>query len=387
VGISPGRAKGKPDACKMATQAFQHGDYSKVFAYLQFEEDVPSWLLQGRTMQAAEFQEACPYFQRVIFADPLNAEASVGQSWYALRRRNYRQANTQMKAVLARDPGNPEALALFGRSQFILGEVKEGLGALSRALEKNPKSFVVYGSVVATYCDQMDFEKAEQVLTKAITVCPHDPLPLLRRAQLYASIAKVDLAIADCTRSLAINPHFQLALFERATLLLRKGEYNKALVDANNALEEQNVSAFVDEGLRVRIKIEHKLGHTEAALADLNMYLRKPKFTHMSNGTRESVFERARDFETLKKYPEALRDVQLVATSFPKSTDALVFAARLHSEMGKFSQALTELDKLMAVDKAVPEWHRQRASVLQKLGRTKEADSELAIAKELEARM
>jgi tetratricopeptide (TPR) repeat protein len=386
----PVTAKGRPDAYKMATDAFQRGDYSKVFAYLQFDDQIPSLLLQGRTMQTADFEEAWFYFQSVLFRDPQNVEARVGQSWHAMRRRNYREACAEMKATLARDPGNAEVLSSLGRSQYLLGEAKEGLEAMTRALEKNPKSFVVYGNIVATYCELVEFEKAEQVLTKAIASCPHEPLPLLKMALLHSSIGRVDLAIADCTRALAINPHFQLALCERARLFFKKGENNKALVDANTALEERNVRAFVDEALRIRIKIDHKLGHTEDAIADLNLYLSPPrltKVTHMSNGTKESLFDRATDYETLKKYSEALRDVQLVSNGFPKSTDALVFAARLYSEMGKYSDSLIELDQLISIDKGVPQWHRQRAGVLQKLGRTKEADSDLSIAKELEARL
>jgi tetratricopeptide (TPR) repeat protein len=389
-GELPANAKSRPDAYKMATDAFQRGDYSKVFAYLQSDDQMPSLLLQGRTMQTADFEEAWIYFQRAHDRDPQNVEACVGYAWRAIRRRNYREACAEMKATLACNPGNAEVLSSLGRSEFLLGQTKEGLEAMTRALEKNSKSFVVYGNIVTTFCELVEFEKAEVALTKAIASCPHDPLPLLKMARLHSSIGKVDLAIADCTRALAINPHFQLALCERARLFFKKGENSKALADANAALEERNVRAFVDDALRIRIKIDHKLGHTEDAIADLNWYLSPPRLNqvqHMSNGTKESLFDRATDYETLKKYSEALRDVQLVSTGFPKSTDALVFAARLHREMGKYSQSLIELDRLIAIDKGVPEWHRQRAAVFQKLGRSKEADSDLAIAKELEARM
>jgi tetratricopeptide (TPR) repeat protein len=75
--------------------------------------------------------------------------------------------------------------------------------------------------------------------------------------------------------------------------------------------------------------------------------------------------------------------LESAVSAFPKHPGLMAQRARLELAGGRAGEALTWLDRALAADPYIGEWHHQRAGALRMLGRTAEADAAQARATEL----
>ncbi len=98
--------------------------------------------------------------------------------------------------------------------------------------------------------DAEDLEKAIADDAKAIELMPRDPLPCVRRAELFVRRGDFDAALGDCAQALSLNPQFAPAYNIRGLVTLRKGDAVAALSDFDMAvrLDPQLVEAYLNRG-------------------------------------------------------------------------------------------------------------------------------------------
>ena len=113
-------------------------------------------------------------------------------------------------------------------------------------------------------------------VNKALDLDPDSAANWQLRAALHASLEDWGAAIRDNTRAIDLAPDQMVSLINRAGARLQQGDARGALVDANA------VYALEGEGLpplfTLRADIHEALGNYEAAIADLELYLKlRPK--------------------------------------------------------------------------------------------------------------
>ena len=84
-----------------------------------------------------------------------------------------------------------------GQAYLRVGDYKEALEDLNRAIELNPQYFDGYHWRGNLYEEIEDFDAAIADYTRAIQLDPNDPHMLYDRATLYERLREYELALAD----------------------------------------------------------------------------------------------------------------------------------------------------------------------------------------------
>lgn len=157
-----------------------------------------------------------------------------------------------------------------------LGRTKEALAgfddAIKCALTHNKKPYIreCYMWRGQLLYNEKQYAKAAEDFTKAINVMPDkvsDQLIMLR-ANSYERLGKPELAIADYSVLIKANPKDDSAYEKRSKLYVAAGHLDKALSDANKAIDlypGENPARLY----RLRADIHKRSGHASLAAKDL----------------------------------------------------------------------------------------------------------------------
>ena len=122
----------------------------------------------------------------------------------------------------------------------------------------------------------------------------------------YLQVEEYDLAIADATKAIQINPQFASAYWVRGNAYYKKGDYQLALADYNQAIarrDEKFWAPYFTIGL-----VKYEMGEVEAALEQWQ------KALEISNGAAEpqlaiavALYAQGKQEQGLKMAQKALR--------------------------------------------------------------------------------
>jgi tetratricopeptide (TPR) repeat protein len=117
-------------------------------------------------------------------------------------------------------------------------------------------------------CSQAD-DMARRVAgcTAVLKDFPALAAALSNRGQGYASLGKLDEAMADLGKALAADPKLGAAWYNRATVRITKGDTGGAIADLTQAIATDPDSS---EPLELRGQTLRTAGRTDEALADLD---------------------------------------------------------------------------------------------------------------------
>jgi tetratricopeptide (TPR) repeat protein len=150
-----------------------------------------------------------------------------------------------------------------------------------------------------------DYEEAIEQFTRAIDVAPNEEtlvMCLSIRAGLHILRHDLDAAIADYGRLIKEQPNHPEHRNSRAWMYLGKGDLQKALADANGAVERDPKAHFLD----TRAWAHFHLGDLDRAEQDLDAAVRADPTLHwlralrfridVARGKRDQALEGARRF-------------------------------------------------------------------------------------------
>jgi tetratricopeptide (TPR) repeat protein len=240
-------------------------------------------------------------------------------------------------------------------------QVLSGLGRLSEALDD-------YDAVIASDPNYAEYH--------------------FDRGNLLHRMGRDDEALAAYANAMRLSPPFPEVYYNRADVFLGQGEVDGALADLNYVLdlEPTNVDAYVN-----RAGILASLGEQEALLDDLDAGLRlDPDNPHLLCLLGQVHAEAARPTEAEAAYVRALdRDptlaaawagraalsydagdlaaaVQCLDQALAHGDDAVLRynRATAHRALGRYEQALADLDRAQELDPNDPDTLRERAECL-----------------------
>jgi len=147
---------------------------------------------------------------KAIHLDSTLAEA------YLLRGNIYRiqdgkaeEVKNDLKKAYKLGPGNPDVLQSLGSYNLDLGEYEMGAALIIRSIErgysiKDPEYYLRWGSIYASMLNE--FEKAEELYQKAISLAPGWIIPYYSLGQLYRYWGKLYEAEETLSEALDISP-------------------------------------------------------------------------------------------------------------------------------------------------------------------------------------
>lgn len=173
-------------------------------------------------------------------------------------------------------------------------------------------------------------------------------------------------AAAECFKTVASHvPKFWPAYMERADILSRQHKYLEAIKCLNVQLE---MTPRAQYGLDLREYCYFKLGRYAEGIADCNRSLK------LNPRNAKAYRNRAAAYRMIKKNAEALADDQTAEQfDMPLKAQALIAA-------GKFSEALTLLNKFIVAHPEDPLGSFHRGCLLIAMSRNQEAIADLTVA-------
>ncbi|WP_343680494.1 tetratricopeptide repeat protein [Chryseobacterium arthrosphaerae] len=199
----------------------------------------------------------------------------------------------------------------LGTAQRRSGKAALAFKSYESALKANPMSVSVYANLASLHSMKGNKIKALEYIQKGLQVDDKNPDLYLTRSKIYDGQGKKDLAINDLNQILTFAPDNIFAKTGLATLKKNNGDLDGALKDYNQLISEKPESLLYNGRADVYLK--------------------------------------------MKKYREALTDVNKAVSIDPKFSQSYVTRALILFDTGKPKEACDNLDKAVALgyEKAV----------------------------------
>ena len=387
IAASCSGAKSAQRSLAVMESELEIGNYGKILESCSSSTDVRELVLNGRAAFAGENRElAWESFSKAITIAPNDSEALIWHGYFLSRRESYKEAQAELQRAVTLNPRSADARSMLGRCLYSMGAKDQGLKDMNKALQMDPKSLIALENLADTYTEEMDPDKTAFFLSALVSNYPRMPRLWVKHGGYFVSHGKFAKALSDYDHAISINPQCQLALYKRADMMFNSGHYAEALLDATRALSADNVGALVVRCLRIRVGCNEQQKRFDKAIKDLNVLCKGlPHSQNMTNGERDILLQRAKDYEELKDYSQALESIAVVQHFQPNNTEALYRKARVYSEKGAFTEALNEFNKLIEIDSTIAEWYTARAGIYEKLGKAAAATNDRRKAAELDA--
>lgn len=133
-----------------------------------------------------------------------------------------------LRAVLADDPAQPDALHLFGLWHHARGELDEAEAAIRDSIERWPEHdaliTIPWNNLGNVLVERNRPDDALDAYRRATDVAPEAPAPWANRANLLRRLGRLDDAVSAARTALELRPDDPDAWFCLARVLIERGE-------------------------------------------------------------------------------------------------------------------------------------------------------------------
>ncbi|ABV50050.1 Hypothetical protein P9215_04341 [Prochlorococcus marinus str. MIT 9215] len=188
--------------------------------------------------QLQEYKKSIDYFSKAIELkdNSLKSESYRLRGFCKINLNLSNEALDDLKKSLEIDPNNIESIGCIAYAKWQLGHVHESLIAANKAIRLDSECKIALlargicrGELNKNYEAIVDLNKA---LSDFLI-----PIGFLARGTLWQELNNHEKAIDDFTSALNIEPKLFTAYFNRAESQIMIGEYEKALIDINKAID------------------------------------------------------------------------------------------------------------------------------------------------------
>ncbi|KNB60176.1 tetratricopeptide repeat protein [Chryseobacterium sp. Hurlbut01] len=197
----------------------------------------------------------------------------------------------------------------LGTAQRRLGKTTAAFKSYESALRSNPMSAAVYANLGSLHNQKGSKTKALDYLNKGLMIDDQNAEMYLTRSKVYENLGKKDLAEKDLRQVLTFAPDNIFARTGLANLKKRNGDLEGSLKDYNQLLSEKPESLLYNG----RADVYLKLKKYKEALADVNKAISiDGKFSQSYVTKALILFDTAKDKEACASLDKA------VATGYEK---------------------------------------------------------------------
>jgi tetratricopeptide (TPR) repeat protein len=186
---------------------------------LKLSPETPADTLLASSLadQAGESDAAEAAYRRVLAKDPNSAEGSRGLAHVLMERKKYPEAETLLRAALAKSPDDPALTAQLATA-LAAQDKAEALPLLQKLHDAHPKDNAITSMLAAVLADAGDYVGSDHLDIALLTATPNDAgllvahgqnlIRQLRYAEAFAAFDKatqIDAANADGWSGLAFT--------------------------------------------------------------------------------------------------------------------------------------------------------------------------------------
>ena len=197
-------------------------------------------------------EEAVPYYQSLLKANPKNAWATAMLAWYYISEDEHDKARTWLDKALQLDAKNVDAWLARGTLYGLQEEYEEAIKQFDQAIRIRPDCAQALYSRGLHKSESGDDEGAMADYSAAIKMCPAYSYAYTGRGAVYDESDKWQEALADFDMSLSLDPYDNVALVRRARIratcpeaTYRDGKL--AILDAEKACELSKYQDWEDQ--------------------------------------------------------------------------------------------------------------------------------------------
>jgi Tfp pilus assembly protein PilF len=282
-----------------------------------------------------------------------------------------REGEKRAQAVLAIEPGNPDALQALASAELRLGEdPADAVAHLEEALEKVPQHLGSAATLAIVKWRAHDISGAEQVLLKSASEAPKSAEHAMLLARFYILIQKPQEAERQFRRALDLDPAYGPVLASLGNFLYKSGRKDEA------GQIYERASRLPD----VQYRSLHAMfllgtGQNDAAIAEferrykddrndrdargrlISAYLKLHRVSDAENVLTSAIKQNSQDAEARLqrgnlflasgKYQEAQNDLSEAIRFQADSPAAHLAMSKLHQVRGETEQQIQELKEAL----------------------------------------
>jgi tetratricopeptide (TPR) repeat protein len=282
-------------------------------------------------------------------------------------------AQHRLQALLQDTPDNPDALHALALAELKLGEPKDAMQLLERAMAAAPQEVLIAVTLAQAKVAQKDSKGAEEVLKKACERSPKSADAVIILGRFYAAQDRAAEAEQQFRRALAMDPQSAAALSDLATvqnLTGRKQEAEqsfKRLSGLPGKMFKPAYATFLfqqgrrDEAIREFEKLakedpEDRLARTQLVVA-YRAVNRAPdaekildKALKKNSRDLDALLQRGEMYLAAGKYEQAEADLNQVLHLKPDDAEVHYVLAKLHQARGTTLSYRQELSKALQLN-------------------------------------
>jgi tetratricopeptide (TPR) repeat protein len=239
-------------------------------------------------------------------------------------------------------------------------------------LQRVPNHFDVLHLLGMIACQNRNYERAVQLISKAISINPNVASAYYSRGIALKELKRLEEALVSCDKAIALKPDYVDAYSNRGIALKELKRLEEALVSYDRAIElkPDYAEAYYNRGIALK-----ELKRLEEALVSYDKAIAlKPNFAEAHFNRGIALAELKRPEEALVSYDKA------IALSYDKAIARRLNYADVHYDRGialqalmRPEEALVSYDKAIALKPNYTEAYSNRGIALHELKRPEEA--------------
>ena len=290
--------------------------------------------------QAGDLAAAEKLYQDVLSLHADNFDANHLLGVLRAQQRRYDQAQTLIERAIGVRPGDPAALASYGKVQMALGDFAGALKSYDRALAAHPNNPDLLYARGNALRETGDLAAAEQSYLAATRAQPGFADAWSNLGAVLGQLGRSSEALACLERATSLAPGLPQAWNNRATLLCELNRFAEAIESASRAiaLRPGFAEAFANRG-----SAHWRLNKIPAALADFNQALAiDPDLLGALSNRAKLLWSETCDYELARRDLEHLLRLD---PDFPQARGDLFYARASIADWSRFDDDVQALSR------------------------------------------
>jgi predicted Zn-dependent protease len=174
---------------------------------LKLTSETPADTLLAASLaeQAGQYDSAEAAYKRLLAKDPKSEQANAGMAHLLIRRKQYPEAETFLKAAMEKLPDDPALTAQLA-AVLTAQDKPEALPLLQKLHAAHPEDITITGMLAEVLGIAGDVAGADALYVKLLAAAPNDPDLLVAHAQNLVRLGKYPEAVAGFDKATRIDP-------------------------------------------------------------------------------------------------------------------------------------------------------------------------------------
>jgi tetratricopeptide (TPR) repeat protein len=283
---------------------------------------------QGQARRPSTVDEAISKAQHGrVNVTPAKAIEMAGQLY---SKGQYAQAERVCRQIISARPGNADAHNILGVSLAALGNSKDAVAEIKRAIKINAQAPSYYANLGEILRQAGKLEEAAEALESAIKLDPNNAQALNNLGIIQYEKKQFAKAVESYRRAIELSPKMAEALNNLGNASRLTGDIDGALHAYQEALTQRAVYPEVYNNLGTLLQQDRRFEEAEHALR--KAIQQNPRYVEAHNNLATLLFSQKNEVEALRVLGEALKFA-------PQNVQTLLLTAKIQLKRGNLQAA------------------------------------------------